>query len=282
MRYGLFRGSLEPTSAIGTTESLPLRLSSKPVMHSAVLFRTHRRNPYVLAEFFRMRADCLGSTVTPFLSYDSTVNDTSFDDGCVHLFTVDDLKREFPVHAPERQLWHNPETALVDFYRRRPSFDYYWLIEYDVTFAGTWSDFFAAFSQESGDFIASKIKSQHPLSEGLPHAPDWCWWPNLNFSVEPRLGCFFPVTRFSRSAMQVLDRELRAGKHGFCEVLVPTLMLHAGMTIVDLKSFPQVYAEEFIQGAQVIAPIQHLLYHAVQYPSTTDLPSGMPRPTPTT
>ena len=220
-----------------------------------------------------MRADCWGTTVTPFLSYDSTVNDTTFDDGAVHLFTVRDLKARFPVHAPERPLWHNPEMTLLDFYRRYPHFDFYWLIEYDVSFAGKWSHFFATFQKEQADFIAPKLKSQHPLSDGLPHDPNWCWWPNLNFQAEPKLGCFFPITRFSRRALEVLANEYRAGKHGFCEVLVPTLLLHAQMTIVDLKSFPSVYIEEFIQGAQCFYPIENILYHAMQYPTETDVPA---------
>jgi hypothetical protein len=121
---------------------------------------------------------------------------------------------------------------LLQFFRDNPDFDYYWLIEYDVRFAGDWRLFFDYFRDKNQDFLTCHIRR---------HAdePGWRWWsvlhhPHKSIPLSERLGSFNPIYRLSNPSLSFLHQSLSDGWCGHFEVLLPTLLHHNGFTLMDI------------------------------------------------
>ncbi len=123
------------------------------------------------------------------------------------------------------------DFPLLWFYQAHPDHEYYWLIEYDVRFSGSWASFFNNFSTMQMDYIAAHI---------VRHAqePNWPAWelthPSKTIPLENRLRCFHPLSRFSNSALAFLCASHKDGWCGHDEVLSPTLLHASGFSIADL------------------------------------------------
>ena len=119
---------------------------------------------------------------------------------------------------------------LIQFARAN-QFDYYWFIEYDVRFTGDWQALFQHFEQSDADFIASHIMRYSNL-------PSWFWWKSLSHPKEgitnaEKLRSYNPIYRISWRALQHIDRMQKKGWVGHNEVLIPTLLHHAGFKLRD-------------------------------------------------
>lgn len=124
---------------------------------------------------------------------------------------------------------------LLSFYRQYPNFDYYWLIEDDVYFNGSWRTFLEAFSDEHvrADFISCGLRT-------MQRDPYWYWWYTLKNAYSNDAGSKFiqiasfnPIYRISNKALSFLNEQLLSGWTGHHEVLMATLLYNAGYTILD-------------------------------------------------
>ena len=138
------------------------------------------------------------------------------------------------LHYPMMQRSLLPGHAhfpLLCFFRDHPDYRYYWTVEYDVRFTGSWSSFFDEFSADPADLLTSHIR---PYAE----EPDWPWWflehPREEIPRAARLRAFSTIFRTSRAALACLDRDMRDGWCGHQEVLVPTLLQHRGLRVADI------------------------------------------------
>jgi hypothetical protein len=125
----------------------------------------------------------------------------------------------------------NCHLAFLDFYRRHPGFQYYWLIEYDVMMTGDWQDFFGAFSDLHADLLASHLRTRD-------EEPDWYWWntmapPKGQAMASELIRAFCPIQRMSRRALELLETKAKEGWGGHFECLVPTLLRDNGYSLVD-------------------------------------------------
>lgn len=121
---------------------------------------------------------------------------------------------------------------LLHFFLTHSEFDYYWIIEFDVRFAGDWKIFFESTRLIEADLLSSCMNSYTSGSE-------WFWWPHLNHPkksvpLAQRLRSFNPIYRISHAALRHLHQCQRDGWVGHFEVLMPTLLLRAGFKLVDL------------------------------------------------
>ena len=142
---------------------------------------------------------------------------------------------EYPAKTggPGWNLWHGGHSDLValHFFRARPEFERYWVMEYDVRFSGDWSRLFEAVEDLDADFLATALRRH-------ANQPDWAFWGSLR-GPEPldpaaAIACFMPIHRASRAAMAALDAAYRAGWTGHCEGAWPTFAARAGLTLADL------------------------------------------------
>jgi hypothetical protein len=128
---------------------------------------------------------------------------------------------------------------LLDFFRNNAEHKFYWYIEDDVCFNGSWKRFFDSFSHTSHDFISSFIKKHEPGSQ-------WPWWglshPQFEIKLENRLRSFNPVYRISQAALSFIHHSLTNKWQGHHEVLLPTLLFNNRFSIMDFGG-----AGEFIQ-----------------------------------
>lgn len=121
--------------------------------------------------------------------------------------------------------------ALLYFFRINDQYDYYWLIEDDVWYNGNWSNFFDRFKNINADFISC-------YNTNYTDAKHWYWWDTINdtsIANEYKIRTFYPVARFSNSALSFLNKELKSGISGHGEVLLPTLLSMNGFSLNDLS-----------------------------------------------
>ena len=132
-------------------------------MSTAIVLMTHRFDPSVLAEFQRLR-EGLEETDQVFILSDGTSPAPDSVAGFVHTFDCDRvLHRAFGVigrHPTESDsgILRNIHLAWTDFFEAHPGFESYWLIEYDVFYAGPWKDVIETFRDTRFDLLCSHLR----------------------------------------------------------------------------------------------------------------------------
>jgi hypothetical protein len=122
------------------------------------------------------------------------------------------------------------DLLLLATVQKIPDFEFYWFVEYDVDFSGTWGTFFAEFVDCPADLLGTTLYPRS-LSEGWMH---WAWFKGpADVDERSVMRGFFPVNRLSRRFIEVYARE--AGRwEGHREALFPSIALHAGLTVEDI------------------------------------------------
>lgn len=121
---------------------------------------------------------------------------------------------------------------ILDFALKNPQYSHYWVVEYDVRFTGPWSIFFRWARRSDADLLCTHLSRYE-------EQPSWWWWPSFSHPdkrIEPRACARFfgPIYRLSREAVLFLDSQLKSGWQGHQEVVIPTLLSHAGLRLQDL------------------------------------------------
>lgn len=112
------------------------------------------------------------------------------------------------------------------------SYDYYWLMEYDVRFSGQWAMFFEYFENNTADLIGTHFAY-------YDSCPQWVWWKSMStkFEVvnkEHWVRGFLPIMRLSRRAVKKTLIHQQKRWNGHPEAILPTLINYFGMTIMDI------------------------------------------------
>lgn len=119
---------------------------------------------------------------------------------------------------------------VLKFFLDHPTYTFYWFIEYDVEFTGTWNVLMDAYSENQADFIASHILHYH-------EDPRWYWWTHYNhvgYPMEHCIRAFHPICRYSYNALAHIHQYQLAGHSAHSELLIPASLYHAGFKLVDL------------------------------------------------
>ena len=241
---------------------------------TAVVIRAHQVTDFFVGEFARIKAAESAVEVDVFLSFDSPepIDMPGFSD--VHFFSKEDVFQRFKHFDAERPLWHNPDYVILDFYLKNPGYEYYWLIEYDVYFAGEWKDFFSRFSLNNADQITSAIKTQKDIFGAQFVKPEWVWWRSLNFEPSNLVGCFFPINRFSNQALMTLLHEYRRDRFGYAELFVPTILLENGLVLDDLYLYPDLCREDGFNYCGPVTIRPGFIHHPVRCAADTRARDG--------
>lgn len=88
------------------------------------------------------------------------------------------------------------------------TYDYIWLMEYDVDYAGNWKNFFAPLLAIRADFLATTMFPRRQCP-GWPH---WQWLevpPEV--SAEHYICSYLPIARFSRSMLKCSTQAMQDG-----------------------------------------------------------------------
>lgn len=215
---------------------------------TCIIWQTHRLDDRALEEYLRLENDCRGHFDTRVL-YDNSRHD--FEQPGAHpdvrfsLFDIEDLQRRYQLTQLSERLGITPGNTvfpLLDFAQRNP-YAYYWLIEYDVRYTGSWRELFAYFRNSDRDLLGTTLY-RHAFR------PSWCWWSSLR---TPRLSLvrrknwirgLFPVMRISARGLQVFHKANRKGWRGHYEVSLPTALYHYGLKVEDFGGDGEFVAEQ--------------------------------------
>ena len=146
--------------------------------------------------------------------------------------------RKYNSHATPI-LWYNSEYLLLDYYLTNNSeYEYYWVFEYDVLPVGDFAKYLQAYDDIVDDFLTYNLKYKTPQvgrHSGLGVDKRWWWWGCMSgFDFEEQVGSYLPVNRFSNRAVAELIKTYKAGAHGYCELLIPSVIHAAGMSLDGL------------------------------------------------
>ena len=124
------------------------------------------------------------------------------------------------------------ELPALHFFHCFPDYDFYWVIEYDVRFSGSWRAFFEAHVSNPADLLGTTLTRR-------PDIVNWYHWPSLNLAdlaitEKEHIRGFFPIYRLSQRGLRILDQAYRRGVTGHFEALFPTILSNAGAVIEDI------------------------------------------------
>lgn len=146
------------------------------------------------------------------------------------------------VHCPADFAWKCGDYGYYLARRRHPDVEHWWMIEYDVRFAGgDLAEFFAFFdAQRSADLVAPHL---------LPADADWFWTRTLRSRDARPYRCLFPVTRLTARAIDAaLAKRVEHSGNRFRrliwpndEAFVATTLVHAGLECRDFNSFGRTF-----------------------------------------
>lgn len=208
------------------------------------VIRTHLWNDYVESIFLKMQAQLGAENV--FLLFDETKapiqqphirwnNPAGVAQGPAIItinesdcLTINKLHQIGEFTGSE----HRPEAQVYACYQAiKKDYDYLWFIEYDV-YSNNYKEVLGSLDGIQADILTTYTKTRRKDKR-------WFWWPNLigpisETPVRHRMGCLFPINRFSKKFLSVLEQNLSKNS-GFCEVYFPTLCALSGL---KLKSIP--------------------------------------------
>jgi hypothetical protein len=217
-------GALIRARALATVARPP----PESLVRTAVVLLSHRFDPPILDEFARMRRALRAGDQAFVLSDAAVVPD--IPGAGVHRFAFDAVAGR-AARLVGAGILRNLHLAWLDFFAAHPTFDHYWFVEYDVSFAGPWADLLDPFRDQPHDLFCAHL---HDASE----EPDWHWWHEIHTPAgSPDRGAllrgFLPIARLTRRAMTVLKEAVAQGWSGFLEGLVPTVLQAHGLRIGD-------------------------------------------------
>jgi hypothetical protein len=200
---------------------------------TAVFFMSATASPDVLAEYARL-AEGLPPGWSARLLFDEAASTPPADPIPGTLLRFDSRRFAewgFATYGKTLVPGHTL-FPLLRAARDEPALAHAWFVEHDVRFTGSWRLFFDAFSTVDADLLTTHVRrhAEEPYWELFPTLAH----PTLSVPMERRLRSFNVVARFSRRAVEELCRSYEAGWSGHHEVLVPTLLAEAGLSIVDL------------------------------------------------
>lgn len=157
-----------------------------------------------------------------------------------------DIKHRWGNHQNPKYFYAH--FRMLIYYLKNPDFDYYWFFDDDVDFRGNLKQFLDQYINEKEDFLAiqafkkenyieyPKISIINERMKGSHGAwLGWCPGPGDHFkNVIKHMGCFFPIVRFSNSAMKYLLHLHNEGYYGYSEGFVPTSLASANYGVASM------------------------------------------------
>lgn len=197
----------------------------------AFVFQTHLISSAIVAECRKIAKACQGRG-TAWLLFQGTDNNPILDQAEIHLqkCSFDDIRSlGYPLQGPS-VFPGKTNYPVAYFYKEHPGYAYYWVIEYDVRFSGSWKTLFNAFENVEAGLIAAHFAR-------YAEEPEWPFWelshPRLFIPLEQRWRCFQPIYRISNAALASICAAHLDGWAGHHEVLVPTLLAKNCFSFLD-------------------------------------------------
>lgn len=124
--------------------------------------------------------------------------------------------------------WYRADVPMIFLNQELTNYDYYYQIEFDC-YCDDWKTFFEKLYEDNSDMLATWVKD-------TKKEPHWGWWSSHNLIIDEckLLGTYFPIVRFSKHSLNVLDTYYREGYEGFCEIICSSILNKENMKITDI------------------------------------------------
>jgi hypothetical protein len=218
-------------------------------LSSVILYFSHYVHETIGSRYKKIHQDC-ANQFDFCLLYDNSRDDVSkLKQQCqgidIYPFCSSELNDlAYPGKSLISIVPGNAELAVLKYFQSNPQYDYYWVVEYDVCFSGSWNDLFSYFAANQADLLATTI-FRHDF------APHWNHWKSLKpagceLENRDRLRAFMPIYRISNAALRQLHNEYQKGWSGHFECTVPTILNFCGLKIEDIGGDGEFVAAENI------------------------------------
>ena len=195
-------------------------------MRTAIGFVTHLFSASVRERYLKLKSE-LSEIDTFIVAEQGTPIPEEFHGETV-FFSFEELRESVPRILGTTLIPGNCHLTMLAFSRGRPGYEFYWQIEYDVVFRGSWKTFFDAWKGDESDLLAAHLRS-----EG--EEPEWTWWDSMVIPTSvSKCRAFLPIYRISSRGLIVLNERVQHGWSGHFEALIPSALKHASLTTNDL------------------------------------------------
>lgn len=132
-------------------------------------------------------------------------------------------------------VWFYANFRMLWFYKNNPQYKWYWFFDDDVT-CNNWELFINSFSNVKKDFISWFLFSKEDYGNDIPTIDEettskHMWFKRfpgdgdkLPLWISQWYGSFFPVVRFSNTALNTLLNQFSLDFSGYSEGFVPTIL----------------------------------------------------------
>ena len=187
------------------------------------------------------------------------------------LYDANDLNELGYTPIYEKLLPGSCHFPVLKFFLEHQEYNFYWFIEYDVEFTAPWNVLMDFYKNDDTDYLVPYLAKFGDFKDCK-----WKWWfveNNSGFPLGRSLRAFHPICRYSESALYCIDKYQAEGHSAHSEILVPTCLFHAGMTLGRLderffikeKGFSSFrYRPAFSPQAFEKRKVQEKLYHPVK------------------
>jgi hypothetical protein len=123
----------------------------------------------------------------------------------------------------------NNDLPVLAFYNQHPDYEFYWIVEYDVRYTGSWSDLFQELRSSDADLLATTVMER-------TECPDWFWWAKHadQLRLERLFRVFMPFCRISNRALAAIHEWYQKGGSGHPEWVWPSVCKTAGFRLEDI------------------------------------------------
>lgn len=199
---------------------------------AVILLMAHFVDDDLLAGYRKIKADLAGRHDVVLLLNVTKLHDTPEipPDVACHTFSAADVRA---LRYPGKSDLTSPNVELfvVAYWKAQPDYDYYWGIEYDVKFSGSWDRVFAHFQDNDADLLGTSIHTRD-------FNPHWGNWGSLKSPAvlgdDQMVRGFFPIFRISQRGLIALDAAYRQGWNGHFECSMPSAVAAAGLRLEDI------------------------------------------------
>jgi hypothetical protein len=215
----------------------------------AIVFLTHIVSKRILLHFKRLQEETNGSLFSLLCIHNSQLSMGSRVERGISSFRLPTPSLDVDAqsgarllpnrHAQMRRLgrWYNkgfPDLAYLPamMSEKMRQYEFIWLVENDVDYAGDWLKFFSSTLENDADLLTTYAYSRAE-NTNWDH---WSWFePPPEVSLDKQISSFNPIARFSKRMILAYFQAVESdGWQGHTEALWPTIALHNGLTVCDL------------------------------------------------
>lgn len=203
-------------------------------MKQVILFITNRSDLFVIEQIEKLlKQNIQGTDIVILFNMDDTLPDALQPyHSMIYPFSNEIIYQIGYKPLGDNLVYGNCHFPVLKFYLEHKEYDFYWIIEDDVTFNGDWSVLFDYYKEDDTDLLSTFISR-------ITETPNWVWWRTLVTGKEvvldsDKISSFNPIYRLSNRALYTIHESLLDGWGGHAEAVLATILVHHRLTIKDM------------------------------------------------